>query len=438
MDTELNIPGMEEADYLAALLLKQLRQEITSTELEYLENWKAGHPTYARVCEQVSDGDQLLADLLAMKQVDMDGWWQKINEQIETVKKPVPVYRRWYTYAAAALVLLVAGAITWQYWAPHQSPAPATQHVPTAANALPGGNKATLTLSNGAVINLEDAGNGKIAREGNTNVIKLNEGELKYEQVGYNKQPVQAAWEAWNIISTPYNILSTPRSGQYYLVLPDGSKVWLNAASSIKYPPHFTNNERRVAITGEAYFEVVPVSVAGKGKVPFIVTVQSPAAKRLAQVEVLGTQFNIMAYDDEAVINTTLVQGTVRVSVAGAVPGESGPFKLLTPGQQAQIPKLAATAAGSEAIKVVAMEDVEDVMGWKDGYVRLKNADLKYIMRMISRWYNVEIDYQGTSPTYTYTGTLPFKENLSAVIKVLEYGGGVHFKQEQNKIIVMP
>src|SRR5687768_4429502 len=118
MDNELNTQHMEEVDYLTALLLKQLRQEITPEELQYLENWKAAHPSFARVGEQLNDGGQLLADLLAMKQVDMEGWWQKISEQIEIVKKPVPFYRRWYTYAAAAAVLLVAGAVTWLYMIP--------------------------------------------------------------------------------------------------------------------------------------------------------------------------------------------------------------------------------------------------------------------------------------------------------------------------------
>src|SRR5687768_15883374 len=127
MDTELNLSGMEEADYLAALLLKQLRQEITGEELQYLENWKASHPSYAQVYEQINDGEQLLADLQAMKAVDMDGWWQKISAQITPIKRTVPLYKRWYTYAAAAMVLLIAGALTWKYQKPQQLPEPANE-----------------------------------------------------------------------------------------------------------------------------------------------------------------------------------------------------------------------------------------------------------------------------------------------------------------------
>ncbi len=432
MDTELNIQHMEEVDYLTALLLKQLREEITPEELQYLENWKAAHPSHARVSEQVNDGEQLLADLLAMKQVDMEGWWQKISEQIEIVKKPVAFYRRWYTYAAAAVVLLVAGAITWQFMTSKKSPEPANEKsAPVAINVQPGGNKATLTLSDGSVINLGNATNGTVAEEGGVQVIKLKEGELKYEYKTGKKH-------SEDIANAGLNILSTPRGGQYNLVLPDGSKVWLNAASSIKYPPQFAANERRVAITGEVYFEVAP----GKKKFPFIVTVQSPAGNNLAQVEVLGTQFNIMAYDDEAAIKTTLVNGKVMVSQLQSAnqSNTTDSYKLLTPGQQAQIPQHVAIAAGSNSIKVIDIADTEEMdaaLGWKNGYFTFNNADIRSIMRSLARWYNVEIGYEGKIPDYTFTGSIPRKQNISAVVKILEYEG-IHFKQEQNKIIVVP
>ena len=437
MDTELNIQHMEEVDYLTALLLKQLRQEITPEELQSLENWKAAHPAYAQVSEQVNDGEQLLADLLAMKQVDMEGWWQKISEQIEIVKKPVAFYRRWYTYAAAAVVLLVAGAITWQLMTSRKSPVPANEkNAPAAINVQPGGNKATLTLSDGSVINLGNATNGKVAEEGSVQVIKLKEGELKYESSIVNRQSAKT-----------YNTLSTPRGGQYQLVLPDGSKVWLNAASSIKYPTQFAANERQVAITGEAYFEVagLPPAPSGGGgakKVPFIVTVQSPAGDNLARVEVLGTQFNIMAYDDEAAIKTTLVNGKVMISQLedGSQNNTTDSYKLLKPGQQAQIPQHAAIAAGGNPIKVIDIADTEEmdaVLSWKNGYFTFNNADIKSIMRILARWYNIETGYQGKIPDYTISGSIPRKENISAVIKILEYEG-FHFKQEQNKIIVVP
>jgi transmembrane sensor len=439
MDTELNIPDMEEADYLAALLLKQLRQEITEEELQVLENRKVSDPSFARVCEQVNDGEQLLANLLALKQVDMEGWWQKISEQIEITNRPVPFYRRWYTYAAAAVLVLAAGTFTWKYLAPTKSPESVSEkQMPGTVNVLPGGNRATLTLSDGAIINLGNASNGKLAQEGNVNVVKLKDGELKYESAigpGENREqsPSDRGIRAGAI--TTYNMLSTPRGGQYNLALPDGSLVWLNAASSIKYPTQFATGERHVTITGEVYFEVTDARNAANKKRPFIVTVQSLAGKSLAEVEVLGTRFNIMAYDDEAAVKTTLLNGKVKVSAAG----ESSNYKLLAPGQQAQIPQLAAGAKASDPIKVMEMEEVEEVVGWKKGYVTLKNADIKAIMRMLSRWYDVDINYQGDPPAYTFTGTLPLKDNLSAVIQVLEYAGvHLNLQQNQNKIIVKP
>jgi ferric-dicitrate binding protein FerR (iron transport regulator) len=182
------------------------------------------------------------------------------------------------------------------------------------------------------------------------------------------------------------------------------------------------------------YFDVVATR-SNAGKIPFIVDVQSIAGASLAEVEVLGTSFNIMAYDDETAIKATLLNGKVKISALQTPAGEGSAFKLLAPGQQAQIPHMA--IAGKDPIKVVDLEDAGDGLGWKNGLVTLQNADIKTIMRMISRWYNIEVGYQGQTPNYTFTGTLPLKENLSAVIKLLEFNG-VRFKVQQNKIIILP
>ena len=423
METELNTSGMEEVEFLAALLLKQLRHEITEAELQYLENWKASHPSHALVSEQVNDGGQLLNDLLAMKQVDMETRWQQISAQINPEKRSVPLYRRWYAYAAAALVLLIAGAITWPYLTPKKLPQPVVENKTYSSSEFsiaPGGNRAVLTLSNGSVIDLESAANGRLGQEGNAAIVKLKEGELKYEQAAGVSTTEELK-----------NTLSTPRGGQYSVVLPDGSKAWLNAASSIKYPTHFSAKERRVAITGEVYFDVARLpDVAGK-RTPFIVDVLPPTGKGAsAEVEVLGTQFNIMAYNDENAITTTLVNGKVKVSVPSSTPGD-GNFKLLGAGQQAQI------ATGSDLIKIVKVEDLDDALAWKDGFISLNNSDIKYIMRTLSRWYNIEVNYPGKVPDYKFNGTISRSENISTVIKTLEYNG-VHFKLQKNLISVLP
>jgi len=431
MDTELNTSGMEEVEYLAALLLKQLRHEITEAELQYLENWKASHPSHALVSEQVNDSEQLLNDLLAMKQVDMEGRWQQISAQINPVKRLVPLYlyRRWYSYAAAALVLIIAAAISWPYLAPKKSPKPVIENKEyTSAdfNIPPGGSRAMLTLSNGSVINLENAANGAVAKEGNENVVKLKDGELKYEY------STGAATSAEMV-----NTLSTPRGGQYRLVLPDGSKAWLNAASSIKYPTHFSGKERRVAITGEVYFEVAKLPGTEGRREPFIVDVLAPTGQGVgAEVEVLGTQFNIMAYNDERAITTTLVNGKVKVSVPASTPGNNS-FKLLTAGQQAQILQPIKGVVTSDLIKVVKVEDLDDALAWKNGFISLNNSGIKDIMRTLSRWYNIEVNYPGKVPDYKFSGSISRSENLSTVIKTLEYNG-VHFKLQNNVISVLP
>lgn len=413
---------MEDADYIAALLLKQLRQEITEVELEYLESWKAAHPSHARVAEQINDGEQLLAGLQAMKQVDMDGWWQKISAQIPQVNKTAPFYRRWYAYAAAAALVLVAGAITWQYWQPGQLPEPSNEkYLPAVVDVKPGGNKATLTLSNGTAIDLAGAADGNLAKEGATDIVKVKDGELKYEPAGTAVIDDGVVW----------NTLTTPRGGQYSLQLPDGSKVWLNAASSIKYPAHFSATERRVIVTGEAFFEVT----AGKKQWPFKVTVPPRPGRLGGTVEVLGTSFNISAYNDEADIRTTLLKGKIKMAALQLQAGEQSSFKVLLPGQQARIPH--SDIGGKDPVSIVNLEDVEEVSGWKDGMIQLQDADIRSIMRMISRWYNIEVSYEGQTPAYTFTGTLPLKENLSSVIKVLEYEG-VRLRMQQNRIIVLP
>jgi ferric-dicitrate binding protein FerR (iron transport regulator) len=441
MDTELNTPGMEEVEYLAALLLKQLRHEITETELQYLENWKASHPSHALVSEQVNDSEQLLNDLLAMKQVDLEGRWQQISAQINPAKMPAPLYRRWYAWAAAALVLFIAGAITWPYLASKKTLPPVVENKENKGddfNIPPGGNRAMLTLSNGSVINLDNAANGQVAKEGNENVVKLKDGELKYQSV-----PAQPG--ANGQLPIVYNTLATPRGGQYQLLLPDGSKVWLNAASSIKYPTHFSEKERRVAITGEVYFDVSPLPASppagggggGKNSIPFVVDVLPPTGQGIdAEVEVMGTQFNIMAYNDEKAITTTLVNGKVKVSVPASTPGNN-PFKLLAAGQQAQIPQPIKGAVTSDLIKVMKVEDMDDALAWKNGLISLNNSGIKEIMRTLSRWYNIEVNYPGKVPNYKFSGTIPRSENLSTVIKILE-NNGVHFRLQKNVISVLP
>ncbi len=210
--------------------------------------------------------------------------------------------------------------------------------------------------------------------------------------------------------------MSTPRGGQYSLILPDGSKVWLNAISSIRYPTAFKNSERNVEITGEAYFEVAKDPLH-----PFKVSVRSALSKENTEVEVLGTHFNINAYSDEPLTNTTLLEGSVKVTrAAGSV--------MIKPGQQAQI-------SNDGIINLVPDVNIAEVMAWKDGHFIFRDTDLKTIMRQIMRWYDVEVKYEGNVPPRYFTADISRNKTLSGVLKILELSN-IHFKLEGRTLTV--
>jgi transmembrane sensor len=265
----------------------------------------------------------------------------------------------------------------------------------------PGGNKAILTLSNGRQVNLNDQKNGIISRQGNAKVIKLADGQLNYDAMDASASAMV------------YNTVSTPRGGKYDLILADGTRVWLNAASSITYPVVFNGHERTVRITGEAYFEVAH----NKNK-PFKVTVEGQT------VEVLGTHFDINAYTDETELKTTLLEGKVRVS-------KGSDIAFLSPGKQSVIQKYQTGITVKDA-------DTEEAIAWKNGLTSFKDADIKAIMRQVSRWYDIDIEYKGEIlQPRLFTGEISRNAELSEVLKVLELSN-IHFTVNDKKIIVTP
>ncbi|HXS57456.1 MAG TPA: FecR domain-containing protein [Hanamia sp.] len=267
----------------------------------------------------------------------------------------------------------------------------------------PGGNKAVLTLSDGTEISLGSAANGKLAREGNTNIIKLNNGKLSYDTFSRSSSDDKN-------VEVQYNTLTTPRGGQYNVVLPDGTGVWLNAASSLHYPTAFSGKERKVEITGEAYFEV-----AHDADKPFKVLVKG------AQIEVLGTHFNVNAYNDEPVMKTTLLEGKIKfTSGTGS--------RLLSPGQQIQLQP-------NGEIKQVKDADIEQVIAWKNGTFSFDNTSIYEIMRQISRWYNVDVNFNDSLNVHL-NGSIERKVNVSEVFKMIELTGEVEFNIEGRRITV--
>lgn len=274
-----------------------------------------------------------------------------------------------------------------------------------SADIAPGGNRATLTLSNGKTILLDTIQKGGVLRDGKTFVTKSAPGQIRYLSAGpADRAPAEA-----------YNTLATPAAGQYKVVLPDGSKAWLNSLSRLQFPTAFPGHSRTVTLSGEAYFEIAPDASR-----PFRILVAGPAGP--SRVEVLGTRFDINAYADEPVLRTTLVDGAVAVRVSGHV-------QRLRPGQEASV-------GPSGAIRVSA-GDPEKALAWKNGVFRFQEDDIGTVMRQLARWYNVEVAYRGPVPQGHYTGIVSRDTRLSEVLKVLALSG-LHFSVEGRKIIVNP
>ncbi|MEV4885900.1 FecR domain-containing protein [Chitinophaga ginsengisegetis] len=324
---------------------------------------------------------------------------QRLLNRLKPVMQPPKVKRIpfWRYAAAAALLALVAvaGKIGWQ----HRYPSPQKNIMAdniAATDKPPANKKAMLTLADGSTITLDDAANGALGKQGGANIIKKEKGQLAYQAGDANGAVV-------------YNTLTVPRGGQYQLVLPDGTNVWLNSATSLRYPTSFRGAERKVILQGQAYFEI-----AANATQPFKVQANE------MEVVVLGTRFDMMAYADEPTINATLVDGKIKVQ-----------DKILRPGQQAVL-----ALSGHEL--TVRDADVNKIMAWKNGLFVFNNMDLPTILREIARWYDVEIVYQSAPGKELYGGGISRNLNLSAVLHVLEENGTNHFKTDGNKVVVLP
>ncbi|KAA8486276.1 FecR family protein [Arcticibacter tournemirensis] len=276
--------------------------------------------------------------------------------------------------------------------------------VQTADNDIaPGENKAVLTLSNGKKILLDDSADGEIAKQSGIKITKKTNGELVYTVVDPASRGITAGQT---------NVIETPKGGQYQINLPDNTKIWLNAGSSLRYPVAFTGKERKVVLTGEAYFEVAP----DKTK-PFIVESDQ------IEIKVLGTHFNVMAYDDEETMNTTLLEGSVLIR------NRYGK-QLLMPGQQASIDKK------NDQI-IVSQANIKANVAWKNGYFYFHDEDIRSVMMRVARWYDVEVVYQGDVKSPPFGGTFSRYKKLSQLLAYLHEAGDLKFKQEGRRVTVM-
>lgn len=358
-------------------------------------------PRYAQELEQIMD-EQLAAraageyDYPEVVARIKQGVEEKINaEKEQTPVRRIPVWAR----VAAAVLILTGGAMLVRMLI-QQKP---SQQAPLAQQraerpVAPGGNKATLTLADGSRITLDSIGK-QVIQQGNA-TIHQQHGHLQYTSAGATE-------------SIGYNILSTPAGGQYQLTLPDGSHVWLNAASSLRFPTAFNGHERNVTLTGEAYFEI-----AQHANSPFKVRAND------VEIAILGTHFNVMAYTDEHNITTTLLQGAVKVHSPGKA-------VLLKPGQQALFDH------STKGLQVSAA-DTESAVAWKNGYFSFSNENIQSAMRKIARWYNVDIEYRGDVTHKALWGTISKFEDIHEVLSMLELTGTMHFSMEGRKVIVTP
>lgn len=375
-----------QAPEIKELLEKYKKGIITEEELALLETW---------YLQRLPEPPDIAAGELETVKNEV---WQSLQLGDATPAQG----RRWKLPAAAALLLLLGSALYFLGIAPGKKPRPTEAPVSRglADEFKPGGNRATLTLSNGQQIVLKETQNGQLAEDASVAINKTADGELVYD---HPKQPSAAA--------PVLNILSTPRGGQYHLTLSDGTQVWLNAASSISYPVAFSGKERSVTVSGEAYFEV-----AHKDGLPFKVRTGKQ------EIAVLGTHFNVKAYPDDPDISTTLLTGSVKVT--GTASGVTG---VLKPGQQARL------ISGLLDIRPV---NADDAISWKNGYFLFDNQDIKSIMKIISRWYDVDIEYNGPAGNERFGGTFSRSSNMQEILTNLERIGHVHFKLFPGKVTV--
>lgn len=307
----------------------------------------------------------------------------------------------------AACVILLVGLGLRFLIRPRQAAAVVVRKAAPAKDFSPGGNNAYLILANGEKLALDQAKPGLLARQGGHAVIKKDDGQIIYSK-DISGVPVKR--------SISFNKIVVPVGGQYKVVLPDGTRVWLNAASSLEYPVEFSGDRRQVKLTGEAYFEV-----AKNAAMPFLVNVDGKV-----DVNVLGTRFDVMAYEDEARISTTLLEGAVRV----ADPEDAINAKVLIPGQRADW-------SGKGKIQVTAVE-AEEAIAWKDGQFLFVDEEIHSIMRKLARWYGIKVDYSPTLKNKRFDGSISRNKNLSEVLKLMELTKGIHFAIRDKGILVMP
>jgi transmembrane sensor len=397
------------AIHIASLIHKLQEQEtLSEREEQELNEWRQ-QGNREEFLTRLMDRKKFIAGVKGMNDYDSNAAIHAIFDRLGlTPPRQIKRLILWRSVASVAAIFLLAIVTTRILVTKRQTIKPGAPASAYKKDIPPGGNKAVLTLANGTQIVLDTSRSGMIARQGATNIVKLDNGRLAYQPI--NEKPTAVV----------YNSLSTPRGGTYRLTLPDGSQVWLNAASSITYPIAFSGAERTVKITGEAYIEV-----AHNSRQPFRVQ----AGDQL--IEDIGTAFNVNAYADEQDVTTTLVDGKVKVSLEGNLKtGKGRPARVLLPGQQ--------LASRNGNLEMIPGAEIDQVLAWKNGAFSFRNADLPAVMRQLTRWYDIEVEYAGPVPGGTFDGEIGRGLTLNQVLQGLSQTRINYTIVNAHKIIIRP
>jgi ferric-dicitrate binding protein FerR (iron transport regulator) len=383
--------------HISSLLARKLYGTLTASEEAELEAWLNESADNRAILEKLLSEGIRKQEIERLHEFDGETALKNVRAKIGhpenagtgTLKR----YLKRTTAAAAIVVALAAGF--WIYKV--KSPAAQLPYQAQKAEISPGANKAILVLSNGTKIDLQAAKNGNIAQQAGAVVSKRADGKLDYQGAG---------------TTDASNTLHVPKGGQYELTLPDGTRVWLNAASSLTFPVAFTGKERQVRLTGEAYFEVAK----NPGK-PFLVNVDGKQT-----VEVLGTHFNIRAYNDDPDIRTTLLEGSVKVSSKNSQ-------AIIKPGQMA-VNDLKAPLAVRNA-------DLDAVMGWKNGLFVFNDERMEDVLRTVARWYDVDVEYQTDVSQKKLRGIVSRYKSIRELLDNITITSGIHYKIEGRRVVLM-
>ncbi|SIN68394.1 FecR family protein [Chitinophaga niabensis] len=378
--------------YLAGQYLKKSLTETEQAEFQHLlhdpEHQEAFQTAFEEMAGELDMNIAQDKDLLPLLERSLNS--DRVQHRIRFLP------RRRLSWAAASIILLLAAGAYFRTTQKKNMPQPAIATV-----ISPGKQGAILTLADGSQVVLDSLGNGVVAKQNGASIVLMN-GQLAYD-------PAENA--SGEIV---FNTISTPKGRQFQVTLPDGTRVWLNAASSLRYPTAFAGKEREVEITGEAYFEV-----AKNAQMPFMVSVNNKAG-----IQVLGTHFNVNAYKNENAIATTLLEGSVRVAQYGTTSGNV----ILQPGQQAQI-------TGASGIKVIENANIDKVIAWKNGLFHFEGTSLAEIMRQLERWYDIEVVYEKGIPDIEFEGEMTKDVSLNGLLVMLGKTE-LHFRIEGRKLIV--